>query len=105
MPVRYSMLVAPLHIGLLALVLPFLARLATTLHRQIALLGAGTALAGMLLLLQIVSGRSAMLASSSIANTIARFEETGVVEPGMERLFPYPVLADRVLTELRNLGK
>ena len=99
------MLIAPLQIGLLALVLPFLARLATTPQRQIALLGAGTALAGVLLLLQIVSGRSAMIISSSIANTIARFEEKGVVDPGWERLFPNVGQADRVLMELRNLGR
>jgi hypothetical protein len=105
LPVRYAIFVAPLHIGLLALVLPFLARLATTPRRQIILLGAGTALAGILLLLQIFSGRSAMIVSSSIANTIARFEETGVVDPGWERLFPNVGQADRVLMELRNLDK
>jgi hypothetical protein len=105
LPVRYAIFVAPLHIGLLALVLPFLARLASSPQRQIALLGAGTTLAGMLLLLQIVSGRSAMIVSSSIANTIARFEQTGVVEPGWEHLFPNVGQADRVFMELRNIRK
>ena len=102
LPVRYSILVGLLHIGLLALVLPFLARLATTSQRQIALLGAGTALAGTLLVLQIISGRYAIIDTGLLTNAIAHFEQTGQNEPGMERLFPNPVLADRVLTELQH---
>jgi hypothetical protein len=102
-PFRYAIFVALLHIGLLALVLPFFARLATTPQRQITLLGAGTAFAGMLVLMQIVSGRHAMIVSTSIANAIARYEETRVLEPGMERLFSNLPQADRVLTEIHNL--
>lgn len=101
-PYRYAIFVALLHIGLLALVLPFFARLATTPQRQITLLGAGAAFAGMLVLMQIVSGRHVMIVSTLINNAIARYEETGVLEPGMERLFPNVPQADRVLTELRN---
>ena len=103
-PFRYGIFVALLHIGLLALVLPFFARLATTPQLQITLLGAGTAFAGMLLLMQIVSGRHAMVVSTSITNAIARYEETRVLEPGMERLFSNLPQADRVLTEIHNLG-
>jgi hypothetical protein len=102
LPVRYSILVAPLHIGLLALLLPFLGRLATTSQRQIALLSAGTAFAGVLLVMQIISGRYAIIDSALIRNAIARFEQTGQIEPGMERLFPDPIQANRVLMELQN---
>jgi multisubunit Na+/H+ antiporter MnhF subunit len=102
LPVRYSVLVALLHVGLLALALPCLARLATTPQRRIGLLGAGTVLAGMLLVLQIVSGRYAIIDSGLLTNAIAHFEQTGQNEPGMERLFPNPVQAVRVLTEMRS---
>jgi hypothetical protein len=104
LPVRYSILVALLHIGLLALALPFLARFATTSQRQIAVLGGGTALAGTLLVLQIISGRYAIIDSRLLTNAIVHFEQTGQNESGMERLFPNPVLANRVLTEIRNSG-
>jgi hypothetical protein len=53
--------------------------------------------------MQIVSGRHAMIVSTSIANAIARYEETRVLEPGMERLFSNLPQADRVLTEIHNL--
>jgi hypothetical protein len=105
LPVRYSILVAPLHIGLLALILPLLAHLATTSQRQIALLGAATAIAGMLVVMTIVSGRYAMIDSAVIRNAIARFEQTGQVEAGMERIYPDPILAHRMLTELRSQGE
>jgi hypothetical protein len=105
LPVRYSILVALLHIGLLALALPFLVRLATTLQRQITLLSGGTVLAGMLLVLQIMSGRYAIIDSGLIRNALTRFEQTGQVEPGMERLFPDPIFAYRALKELHKTGK
>ena len=105
MPVRYAVFVAPLHIGLLALILPFLARLATTAQRQIALLSTGTTLAGVLLLLQIIPGRFAITTYSSVASSIARFEETGVVDPGWQHLYSNVDQANRVLMELRNLDK
>jgi hypothetical protein len=105
LPVRYSILVALLHIGLLALALPFLVRFATTLQRQITLLSGGTALAGMLLVLQIMSGRYAIIDSGLIRNALTRFEQTGQVEPGMERLFPDPIFAYRALKELHKTGK
>ena len=104
-PVRYAVFVAPLHIGLLALILPFLARLATTAQRQIALLSTGTTLAGVLLLLQIIPGRFAITTYSSVASSIARFEETGVVDPGWQHLYSNVDQANRVLMELRNLDK
>jgi hypothetical protein len=101
-PVRYAVFVAPLHIGLLAVALPHLAQLATRSKRQIALLGAGATLAAILLVLQVAAGRSAIIVSTSIANAIARFEETGLVEPGWEQLYPDVGQAKRVLTELNN---
>jgi len=101
-PYRYGIFVALLHIGLLALALPFFARLAITRRRRITLLGAGTAFAGMLVVLQIVSGRHVTIVANSIDNAVARYEETRVLEPGMERLFSNLPQADRVLTELRN---
>jgi hypothetical protein len=101
-PVRYAVFVAPLHIGLLAVALPHLAQLATRSKRQIALLGAGATFAAILLVLQVAAGRSAIIVSTSIANAIARFEETGLVEPGWEQLYPDVGQAKRVLTELNN---
>jgi hypothetical protein len=55
--------------------------------------------------MQIVSGRHEMIVSTSTNNAIARYQETRVLESGMERLFPNLPQADRVLTEIQNLGK
>jgi hypothetical protein len=78
-------------------------RLATTAQRQSALLATGTMLAGVLLLLQIIPGRFAITTYRSVASSIARYEESGVIEPGREYLFPDAALANRVLGELRKL--
>jgi hypothetical protein len=102
-PVRYAVFVAPLHIGLLALVLPVFAGVAVTPQRQIALLSAGAALAGVLLLMQIVPGSNAISAYRSVASSIAHFERSRVIEPGSKYLFPDPALADRVLRDLHDL--
>ena len=104
-PVRYALLVAPLHIGLLALALPFLTTRAVTYARRVALLGGASVFAAGLLVLQIMAGRAAVTASDAIATTLDRYDD-GLREPGMERVvFPDLAEADRILTALRYLRR
>ncbi len=101
-PVRYALLVAPLHLGLLALALPLLAGLADRLRRQAALLGVALALAGGLLALQVLMGRAAMTVTDDMHGMIDRYN-AGVREPGMEKLiFPDLTEAERILARLRQ---
>jgi hypothetical protein len=101
-PIRYGLLVAPLHIGLLTLALPFLASRAVTPRRQAALLGTAVVFAAGLLALQIAVGRVATATAATIARTIDRYD-AGFREPGMEKLiFPDLAVADRVLEELHH---
>jgi hypothetical protein len=58
----------------------------------------------MLVLMQIVAGRHEVIVTASIANAIAHYEETRMLEPGMEPLFSNLPQADRVLTGVHNLG-
>jgi hypothetical protein len=102
---RYALLVAPLHIGLLVLALRFLANRATTPRRQAVLLGGALAFAGALLTLQVAIGRSA---TTNVANILRMIDSynAGIREPGMEKLiYPDLAVADRVLATLRTSGR
>jgi hypothetical protein len=103
-PLRYSVLVAPLHVGLLALALPRIAGWATDARLRSVALGAGLLLAVLLIAQQILLGRAEAAGSRIIAATIERYY-AGIREPGMVPLV-YPDLAvpDAVLTELRRAG-
>jgi len=100
-PVRYAIMLAPLHIGFLALALPYLAVRATSPQRQIVLLGSATLVAAALIALQIGEGRSAILASNAMVTTLDRYD-AGIRDRTMQRLvFPNLATADRVLEALR----
>jgi hypothetical protein len=72
-PVRYSVFVAPLHVGLLWLALPWLARQWPLPHRR-RLIEAGALAAGALLLVQqVASGEAAAGRARSMTATIERF--------------------------------
>ena len=98
-PVRYAVLIAPLHVGLLALALEWGA---SRPRRQGGFLAAAAGLAAALLVLQVFGGRSAVLAADVIAATLDRYD-AGVREPGMERVvFPDLAEADRITAALRQ---
>lgn len=100
-PVRYAILVAPLHIGLLALALSWRGA-AGTPRRQAGLLGGAAGLAAALLVLQVLGGRSAVAASDAISATLRRYND-GAREPGMERVvFPDLAEAGRITAALRQ---
>jgi hypothetical protein len=102
-PVRYAVMVAPLHIGLLALALSWLARRADTRPQQVWSLGVALAFATVLLVMQVLAGRAAATASDAIAMTLDRYQ-SGFRDPGMERVvFPDLDMADRVTAALRNI--
>jgi len=102
-PIRYGLLVAPLHIGLLALAVQFLASRAVTPSRQAALLATAVVFAAGLLALQIAVGRAAIATAAAIATTMDRYD-AGIREPAMEKLiFPDLAVADRVLAALRRV--
>jgi hypothetical protein len=104
-PVRYALMVAPLHIGLLALALSALARRTSSVQagaqrRQVVCLAIGAALAAVLLLLQVMAGRSAVIASGAIATTLDHYQ-AGFRDPGMERVvFPDLAEADQISAAL-----
>jgi hypothetical protein len=104
-PVRYAVMLAPLHVGLLALALPYLANRATTPRRQIVLLGSATLFAGALITLQIGEGRSAIAESTAMSATLDRYD-AGIRDSAVQRLvFPNLATADRVIRTLRRINR
>jgi hypothetical protein len=102
-PVRYALLVAPLHIGLLALAAPWLVRPVVTQRRQTLTLVAAVAFVWALVMIQVVSGRSAAAVADEIEMTIDRFDRSAR-GPGLDRVvFPDLEVVDRVRAELRNI--
>ncbi len=102
-PVRYAVMLAPLHVGLLALALQYLATRATTPRRQGVLLGSAALVAAVLIVLQTGEGRSAIVASNGITATLDRYD-AGFRDGAMQRLvFPNLATADRVRETLERL--
>ena len=101
-PLRYALLIAPLHIGLLALVLSFFANRVVTPRQQTTLLCAGALFAAGLVALPVAAGRFATGTAATIAATIDLYD-AGIREPCMEKLiYPDLAIADRVLEALHH---
>jgi hypothetical protein len=101
-PLRYVVMLAPLHIGLLMVALPWLANRAVTAQQQARLLAGACACAAFLLIFQVLAGRTVIAASDAILATLDRYD-AGLREPGMTHvLFPDLAVADRVLKEVRK---
>jgi hypothetical protein len=93
LPLRYALMVAPLHAGLLGL-------LVTAPH--VTPIRAGCALAGMLLLLQLATSSALIAASDTISATLDRYD-FGVRDPTMQQvIFPNLAIADRIMATLRR---
>lgn len=103
-PVRYSVLMTPLHVGLLWIVSPALARLWGDRARWPAVAGA-FACAGLLLLVQqVAAGQLAVRTASNMRETIARFV-AGETDAGMvDVIYPDLEQARRELTTIREAG-
>ena len=81
-PVRYSVLLTPLHVGLLFIASPVLYRLWNDRARWPAVAAAMATAAGLLLVQQVGAGQAAVTITSRMRATIARFE-AGYTDPGM----------------------
>ncbi len=102
LPLRYVVMVAPLHVGLLIVALLWLARHGVTVRRQAGVLAGACAFSAFLLIFQVLSGLMVVAASDAIAATLDRYD-AGIREPGMRRIvFPDLAVADRVLAEVRK---
>ncbi|HVZ09814.1 hypothetical protein [Rhodopila sp.] len=105
LPVRYTVLVTPLHVGLLALGLRWLADHPRTDRWPGAVLAGGAALAVVLLAQQAVGGRTAVAAADVMRGRIARFY-AGQHDPEIEKLVFQTGLdrADAIVAALRREG-
>jgi hypothetical protein len=74
-PVRYSVLVTPLHLGLLLLVWPALERWATTARRTARVHAVLLTCAVLLCVQQIVAGQAAVATTRAMRATLARFAD------------------------------
>jgi hypothetical protein len=93
LPLRYALMVAPLHAGLLGLVV--------ATQRMISI-RAGCALAVTLLLLQIATAPALIAASDAISATLDRYD-AGLRDPAMQQvIFPELATADRIMAALRH---
>jgi hypothetical protein len=101
-PLRYVVMVAPLHVGLLIVAWAGLARLAATPRQQAGLRAGACAFAGLLLTFQVRMGFAVVAASDAIVATLDRYD-AGIREPAMTRVvFPNLAVADRVLAAVRK---
>lgn len=101
-PVRYTVLIAPLHVGLLYLIVPRLAQGAAAM-RQRAWLAAGAAVALMLIVQQIAIGRAAVQTARELTRTIERFYR-GERSSDMRVVFPDLGEAERIVARMRSAG-
>lgn len=102
LPVRYTMLVTPLHVGLLALILP--PALRGFARRPGLLMGGGLVLALGLLGQQVLGGRSAIAAADTMRGTLARYY-AGEHDAQIQQLvFPDLNEADTIVARLRAAG-
>jgi hypothetical protein len=104
-PVRYTVLVIPLHVGLLALVLDWVGGRPVMVQRPGVVLACGIAAGVVLLAQQVVVGRSAIVVAATMRGTIDRFY-AGVHDPDIQRLVFQSGLdqADAIVADLRRDG-
>jgi len=103
-PVRYTVLVTPLHAGLLALVLPWAVGAARSRARSGAVQVAGAMLGIALLAQQAVGGWSAVSISARMRATIAQYY-AGARTPEMATVvYPDLAVADAIVAKLRHEG-
>ena len=105
LPVRYSVLVTPLHVGLLALGLRWVADHPGVERRAGRVLAGGVALALVLVAQQVVGARSAVAVADVMRGRIDRFY-AGAHDPDIERLVYQAGLdkADAIVEGLRRDG-
>jgi hypothetical protein len=103
-PVRYSVFMTPLHVGLLWLSLPYLSR-QWAIARQRHLVQSVMMVAGLLLLVQqVAAGETAAATTRSMRATIERFR-AGEYDPGMTRVvFSDLAQARRAVEAIRRAG-
>ncbi len=101
-PLRYCVIVTPLHVGLLAVALPYVARHATTQRSPIRLRAAALAFALFLLAFQALKGATLVAATDALSAMLDRFD-AGIREPAMTRvIFPDLAMAKRVVDAARR---
>ena len=103
-PVRYSLFVAPLHIGLLWLATPYLVRQWKIAGRRRRFRGLALGAASILLVQQVAVGETAAATTDAMRASIRRFM-AGETEPAMERVvFDNLEQARRAWTRIRDAG-
>jgi hypothetical protein len=105
LPVRYTVLVTPLHVGLLALALRWIADHPGVRRRSGVLLAGGVVVSLILLAQQVVGAYAAVAAANTMPMRIDRFY-AGVHDPEIERLVFHAGLpkADALVAALRREG-
>jgi hypothetical protein len=103
-PVRYSVFLAPLHVGLLLAAGPVLTRLWPARRAQVAIQAAAVATAAILFVLHVGIGRAAVVTSRSMTATIRQFMR-GERTPEMPRVIHHDLdQAQRDLVTIRAAG-
>jgi hypothetical protein len=103
-PVRYSLFVAPLHVGLLWLATPFLVRQWEMEQRRRLFRGIALGAAVLLLVQQVAAGQTGAATTDAMRGSIRRFM-AGETEPGMERVvFDNLNQARQSWTKIRDAG-
>ncbi len=105
LPVRYSVLITPLNVGLLALVLSWLANHPAVSRRSGAVLAGGVAVAVVLLAQQVGGGRAAIKVADRMRSTIDRYY-AGEHDADIQQLVYQSGLAkaDAIVSNLRRDG-
>jgi hypothetical protein len=104
LPVRYTILVTPLHAGLLAVLLSMLPRGTGTARRRAIVLAGGVLVSLMLIARQAIGGISAIRIAGSMRAAIDRYYTGAHGAEAASAVYPDLQAADGILTRLRALG-
>ena len=104
-PLRYTVLVTPLHVGLLGIALAASMRAPHLRQRPVPPLLCGVAVAAVLLFQQVLLGRHEVDVAASVRRTVAQFYD-GARDPATEQIvYPGAIeTADAIVARLRRAG-
>lgn len=103
-PVRYTVFVTGLHVGILILALAWLLRDRADARIRLLANAAGFALSVLLLIQQVFIGRAAVRIAEAIGREADCFAQGTPIGPVSRVITPNPPFAERVLTSLRAEG-
>ena len=103
-PVRYAVMVAPLHVGLFILALSWIARRVTSLRWRTVTLAAGASFALVMLVQQVAAGRAAVTVTDAMRARITAFYAGDRAAATVAAVYPDPVRAEMLAGKLRERG-